>query len=141
MEEFNEELNDICTDLDDLSEKQKIFLLSFFFLLPVVVTIRSGVKEARNLKNYEARENKLVFLEDRIVRAKTVYESLQLEIRSHGKNNDFVNQYRDKARHFKETINELIQETNAARAEQGGVVMSTEQIMINHSEKFSTGQM
>jgi hypothetical protein len=106
------------------------------------VTIRAGLKETRNVKNYEARENKLVFLEDRILRAKTVYESLQLEIRSQGgRNNEEMSLYRDKARGYKETINELIQETNVARAEQGGVVMSTEQIMIANSEKFSTGQM
>ncbi len=119
-----DELNDLCADLDEL-----------------VATIRSGVGEARALKNYEARENKLTFLEDRILRAKTVYESLQLEIRSHGKANENMKRYRERARQFKETINELIQETNAAKAEQGGVVRSTEEIMLQHSEKFSTGQM
>ncbi len=122
--EGTDEMNDICADLDDL-----------------VGVIRNGVREARALKNYEARENKLAFLEDRIVRAKTVYESLQLEIRSHGKLNDSTRPYRDRARVFKETLNELIQETNTAKAEQGGVVQSTEQIMIQHSEKFSTGQL
>jgi chromosome segregation ATPase len=123
MEE-TDELNDLCSDLDEL-----------------VSIIRSGVGEARALKNYEARENKLTYLEDRIGRAKTVYESLQLEIRSHGKDNEKMKRFRDRARQYKETINELIQETNAAKAEQGGAIRSTEEIMIQHSEKFSTGQL
>ena len=119
-----EELQDLCEDLDEL-----------------VGIIRGGLQEARGLKNYEARENKLTFLEDRINRAKTVYESLTLEIRSHGKSADWVKPFRDSARRYKETINDLIQETNAARAEQGGAVQSTEQIMLQHSEKFTTGQL
>lgn len=123
MEEV-EQIKDLCDDLDEL-----------------VGIIRSGLREARSLKNYEARENKLAFLEDRILRAKTVYESLQLELRSQGKNNPATKRFRDQARDYKVTINELIQETNDAKAEQGGIVQSTEQIMLQHSEKFTTGQL